>query len=252
MVSVTGRIKQIKQPTGGYIRPKQFKVEVLKDNLELHTEENISSVLVGLAVDYLTRYSMGTSPEDAFQISVWGATKIGEIDYAYQLLNQITGLDDKSIFSACQLVGYDVCFRAGMMYYKPVQDIAPDSVTISNIRTMVNRGLTFWKKYGPIVKDGFTFQGGYTDVVTTGDGDFLTADTLWDFKVSNKLPTNIHTLQLLMYYIMGQHSIHKEFKSIKKLGIFNPRSNEVYTLDVSSIPHEIIEAVSSDVIGYKP
>jgi len=30
MASVTQRIKQIKQPTGGYIRPKEFKVEVFK------------------------------------------------------------------------------------------------------------------------------------------------------------------------------------------------------------------------------
>ena len=58
------------------------------------------------------------------------------------------------------------------------------------------------KMYGPVVKDGFTFDGGYTDIVTAGDGDFLTFDTLWDFKVSIKPPTNANTLQLLMYYIM--------------------------------------------------
>lgn len=251
MVSVTQRIKQIKQPTGGYIRPKEFDVVNLNDIVELNPEENIHSSLVGLAVDYLTRYSMGTPLEDAFQISLWGATKIGEIDYAYQLLNQITGLDDKSITNACKLTGYDVCFRAGVMGYRPVQDIAPDPATISNIRTMVNRSVTFMKKYGPIVKDGFTFQGGYTEIVTAGDGDFLTGDTLWDFKVSNKPPTNAHTLQLLMYYIMGQHSIHKEFRNVKKLGFFNPRLNEVYTLDVSSISPDIIRDVSSNVIGYK-
>jgi hypothetical protein len=32
--------------------------------------------------------------------------------------------------------------------------------------------------------DGFTFEGGYTDTVSKGDGDLTTADTLWDFKVS--------------------------------------------------------------------
>jgi len=38
---------------------------------------------------------------------------------------------------------------------------------------MVNRNMTFWKKYGLIAQDGFTFEA---------DGDFLTTDTLWDFK----------------------------------------------------------------------
>lgn len=226
-------------------------MKFLNDNVELNPEENIHSSLVGLAVDYLTRYSMGTPLEDAFQISLWGAIKIHEIDYSDQLLNQITGLDDRSITSACKLTGYDVCFRAGIAGYRPVQEIAPDPATISNIRTMVNRSITFMKKYGPVVKDGFTFEGGYTELVTTGDGDFLTADTLWDFKVSNKPPTNVHTLQLLMYYIMGQHSVHKEFRNIKKLGFFNPRLNEVYTLDVSSISPDVIRDVSSNVIGYK-
>jgi len=158
-------------------------LKFLNDNVELNPEENIHSSLVGLAVDYLTRYSMGTPLEDAFQISLWGAIKIHEIDYSDQLLNQITGLDDRSITSACKLTGYDVCFRAGIAGYRPVQEIAPDPATISNIRTMVNRSITFMKKYGPVVKDGFTFEGGYTELVTTGDGDFLTADTLWDLKV---------------------------------------------------------------------
>jgi len=116
---------------------------------------------------------------------------------------------------------------------------------------MVKRSVAFWKRYGPIVKDGFTFEGGYTEIITSGDGDFLTADTLWDFKVSNKPPTNVNTLQLLVYYIMGQHSIHKEFRNIKKIGFFNPRLGQVYTLDVSSISPEIIRDVSSNVIGYK-
>lgn len=251
MVSVTRRIKDICQPRGGYIRLKDFEVEVLDDNAELCPEENISGILVGSAVDYLTRYSMGTHLEDAFNISLLGASIIGESDNAKQLLNKITGLDDRSITNACKLTGYDVCFRAGVMLYKPVQDIAPDSATISNIRTMVKRSVAFWEKYGPIVKDGFTFKGGYTELVTTGDGDFLTADTLWDLKVSNRPPTSAHTLQLLMYYIMGQHSIHKEFCSIRRLGFFNPRLGHVYTMDVSSIPPDVIKEVSTNVIGYK-
>ncbi|MGT2637951.1 hypothetical protein ACVRWL_09295 [Streptococcus ratti] len=79
------------------------------------------------------------------------------------------------------------------------------------------------EQYGPIVKDGFTLEGGYTDTITAGDGDFLTADTLWDFKVSKTKPTKDHTLQLLIYYLMGIQSVHPEFQSITKLGIYNPK-----------------------------
>lgn len=93
--------------------------------------------------------------------------------------------------------------------------------------------------------------GGYTATVSQGDGDFLTSDTLWDFKVSKLKPTNKNTLQLLMYWIMGQHSGQEIYKKITKLGIFNPRLNVVYLLDIKKIPKDIIETVEKEVICYK-
>ncbi|WP_283699407.1 hypothetical protein, partial [Clostridium perfringens] len=221
MVSVTQRIKQIKQPRGGYIRPKEFNITILDDNIKLNEKENIHSSLVGLAVDYMTRYSIGTPINEAFKISIMGASIIGESKFAQKLIEEIEGLDDNSIVNACKLVGYDVCCRAGIIGYKPVQNINPDKDTIDNIRYMIKRSLKFIEIYGPIIKDGFTFEGGYTNLVSKGDGDFLTKSTLWDFKVSTKNPTNAHTLQLLMYYLMGINSTNeKYFKDVEKLGIF--------------------------------
>ncbi|MCU5712630.1 hypothetical protein P9W89_04950 [Bacillus cereus] len=250
MVSVTGRIAKTKQPRGGYIKPKDFNIIELNDGIDLHEEENIHSTLIGLAVDYLTRFTTGTSLEQAFKISLRGASKVNEGDYAEELLNGIIGLDDNSIENACKLVGFDTAFRAGIAHYKPVHTIQPDFSTISNIRTMVERSRTFNDNYGPIVKDGFTFEGGYTQLISSGDGDFLTETTLWDFKVSKSAPTNKHTLQLLIYYLMGIHSIHSEFEQIENLGIFNPRLNKVYLLPISTISNEIINEVNTTVIGY--
>lgn len=98
--------------------------------------------------------------------------------------------------------------------------------------------------------DGFTFPGGYTDLVTAGDGDFLTADALWDFKVSVKGPTSAHTLQLLMYLLMGRRSGQPAFNSITQLGVFNPRLNAVYQIALADVPSEVVSTVSRDVIGY--
>ena len=39
MKSVTQRIKEIKQPTGGYINPREFKIIELEDQIELNNEE---------------------------------------------------------------------------------------------------------------------------------------------------------------------------------------------------------------------
>lgn len=49
---------------------------------------------------------------------------------------------------------------------------------------------------------------------------------------------------------MGVNSIHEEFKSIKKIGIFNPRLNALWTKQISDVPHEVIAEIKRDVIGY--
>lgn len=222
----------------------------LSDGKELSTQENIAPNLIGLCVDYLSRFMCGSAKEQAFEISLRGASLIEEALQAQKFLSKITNLDDSSISNACKMVGFDVAYRAGMAFYKPVEEIDPDEQTIANIRIMVERSLAFFADYGPAVKDGFDLKGAYTDLITIGDGDFLTADTLWDFKVSKTKPNKDHTLQLLIYYLMGTRSIHPEFSSIEYLGLYNPRQNVVYRLAISDIPKETIETVEREVIGY--
>lgn len=166
------------------------------------------------------------------------------------LISNITGLDDISISSACKLSGFDVCYRSSASAYRPIEEINPDQATIENIRIMVNRCIAFWKVYGPIVCSELTFEGGYTKTVHAGDGDFLTQYTLWDFKVSKSAPTSKHSLQILMYYIMGLHSKHDHYKQISNLGFFNPRLHIAYVCPIETISQETISIVEVDVIGY--
>lgn len=259
MYSVTKRIDMVKQPRGGYINPSQLKVTLFNDGIMLNDNENIHPTLIGLVVDYMTRFMMDGEKERAFLISLKGAIALDSlsankdrsaVENAMKLLTDIKGIDEKSITNACKLVGYDTCSRSGIAGYKPVEEIIPDKDTIENIMTMINRSLSFWKKYGPVKNYGFTFEGGYTNIISKGDGDYLTKDTLWDFKVSKYDPKPNHTLQLLVYYIMGTNSTHTEFYRIKKLGIYNPRMNKAYTIDIASVPDNVIEEVSTNVIGY--
>lgn len=249
-VSVTRRVGMIKQPRNGYLNISEFETKHFDDRFNLG-KENINPSLIGTAVDYLSRYVNGTPKEEAFRISLLGAANLDELEHAKQLLKLVNGLTDTSIISAIKLVGFDVAFRNSPLYYKPVTEIWPDKDTIRNVRIMVGRSNAFFKKYGPVIKDGFTFEGGYTKTISTGDGDFLTEDTLWDFKVIKNEPTSKHTLQILVYYLMGIHSKHPEFKNIKYIGIFNPRLNVVYKYDLSNLPPSIIENVEQMVIGYK-
>ena len=258
MSSVTQRIKEITQPRGGYLKPSEFECIELEDGKVLFEDENIHASLVGLVVDYMTRFIMGTNVKNAFSISILGAKNAemfgynGSINELNKYLTNITGLNKKSIINACKAVTFDVWYRnlPAAMASKAAADINPDDNTISNIITMIERSISFWNKYGPIEVDGFTFEGGYTSIVNTGDGDYLTKSTLWDFKVSKQGLKSAHTLQLLMYYIMGKHSEKNEFENITHLGVFNPRTNKVFLKNIEEIPTEIIDEVSTEVIGY--
>lgn len=250
MASVTQRISKIKQPYGGYLPLKSFSKEIFDDDLTLNEDENIHPSLIGIAVDYLTRFSLGDSVDKAFRVSCLGASNIRMLNKATALKAKVRGLDDQSIISACKLAGFDVCFRSSKSAYKPIENINPNTPTIENIRIMVQRSVSFWNKYGPIICSEPTFEGGYTDTVNSGDGDFLSKNTLWDFKVSKSAPTSKHTLQILMYYVMGLHSIHDHFKNISNLGFFNPRLNIAYICPVSSISPETITEIENDIICY--
>ncbi len=251
MASVTGRINQIKQPRGGYLPPKHFEKIILPSENALYADESVAPGIVGTVVDYLSRFLMSNDKRDAFSIPLKGAKNLNMLTTAYQLLENVKGRDKTSIISACKLAGFDVAYRKGPLYYKPIEQIEPDAYTIFNIREMINRSEGFFKNYGPLTMDGFTLDGAYTDFITVADGDFITYDTLWDFKVSKSPLKKEHTLQILVYYLMGIRSNNQDvFKDIHYLGLFNPRQNTVQYIAVNDIKADVFKTVEREVIGY--
>ncbi len=244
MYSVTGRIQAIKQPKGGYLPASSFIAKQYDDGKNLHVAENVHGSLVGLAVDYLTRYRLTEDLVDSFRISLIGAKILGEHEYALKLLARVATGD---IASAVKLAAFDAVYRAGVMN---ISIPSPDAATVENIDVMVQRGINFLESKGTVVKAGFTFEGGYTATISSGDGDYLTKDSLIDFKVIRSKINAGQTLQLLIYYLMGLHSIHAEFKGIKYLSIFNPRKNVEYCFPTKKLSEAVISEVSIKVIGY--
>ena len=270
----------VKQPRGGYVNPSQFEKIEFDDGITPNENENIHPAVVGLVVDYMTRFCLDNDITKAFEISLRGAISAenfgnrDSVETAISFLERIKGIDDESIIFACKLATFDVWYRNAFaaMRSKTYKETYPDTPTIQNIQTFVKRGISFFEKYGPITKDGFDFRspesdkkglfkkikelifgrdfGGYTETVDAGDGDFLTSDTLWDFKVSKNKPNGKNTLQLLMYWIMGQHSGQDIFKNITKIGFFNPRLNVAYLLDIKDVSNDIIRIVEDDIICY--
>lgn len=143
MYSVTRRIREAKQPRGGYIKPSNMIKTEFDDGVILHENENISPSITGMAVDYLTRFLTDGNRRKAFDISIRGA--INAIDHkaatkeeTLAIFKKIKSLDDESIINACKFVSYDVWHRnlsAALMSPSP-DEINPDKNTIENIRTI--------------------------------------------------------------------------------------------------------------------
>lgn len=261
-LSVTQAIKLIKQPDNGFFPVEDMQTQYFKDGKTLADYENISPVLVGLTVDYLTRLAVFNAPNKAFHISLLGAKcyddyfETGDATEQLQELIDIIGSAeyiDTAITAAVQACVYDQFFREGIErkeIYKPV----PNRDTIHNIATMVERGVTFLKEHASYNKiyDFDTFQGGYTEKISYGDCDYVTDAALVDFKVYRSNFTKNHTLQLLMYWRLGKHSIHKSaFNDIKSLVLFNPRRNLASFINTDDVPDDIIKIVDHDLIGYE-
>lgn len=49
-------------------------------------------------------------------------------------------------------------------------------------------------------------------------GDFMTRNTLWDLKVLKGPITQKNALQVLIYWIMGIHSITPEYRQMEYIG----------------------------------
>lgn len=266
MSSVTQRIAQIKQPRGGYLPLKNFQKIQLPTLEELLTEEeNISPSLVGLCVDILTRieYSDYSVEElvEIFNISISGAILVDGVENGsnykkvcklIKLIAEEKSLTNKTILSVCYICSYDVAYRSRPSSYKELSE-KPSNVTLENIRIMVERTkrCLCLDEFGEIKKFGFSFEGGYSSIITSGDGDLLTKNVLLDFKCLSSQPTSKHTCQILVYYLMGLHSDSKSlYEDLKELALFNPRSNTLYLYPVVNISQEIIDVVNNEVIGY--
>lgn len=249
---VSRRIRRVRQPAGGLLPVSMFDRVALGDREPLRPRENLSPALVGTVVDYLSRVACGQDPAAAFRVPLAGARLVGRGDEALYWLSRVDGFGEEAVAAACVLCSWDDASRRGPETYRrmPVRAFEPDMDTVWNIRRMVARTLLFLDRYGPVVWEGFTFEGGYTDLVTSGAGDFLTSDTLWDMKCSSYGPNPTQTLQLLVYWRMGVHSVHAVYRDMTRLGLFNPRLDVAYLLDVADIPDDVIHAVEHEVIGY--
>lgn len=248
MTAVTHFINLNKQPRGGYLPIKHFEKKVLSTSKKLYdfSSENIHSSLVGIAVDYLTRFQCDYDKKNAFKISLKGARAANKTKEGDILLSRIEkSLTNESIKATCRIVSFDMAYRTGT-YLPPRDPIEPNKETIENIAEMVKRSCNYLNKFPlkPLYGIQFNIPAEYSHV-TIGDCDFLTHNTLIDLKVSKNPPTNKDSFQLLIYYLLGMKIPHytEKFANLEYLTIFNPRLSTEWVFSIKNIEPKTIEDI---------
>lgn len=283
--------KQVGQPRGGLVNPRSMTEIRLGDGEPVDQEsENLHPSLVGMAVDYLHRLAWAepdTSAADSlvrevFSVALIGASRIAQALNNDSILRGIESelskftwrpiaegrvafnLDEAAVRATIRLVRFDGVGRGALEAWTPSTPEATQT-TVDHVLLLVQRLRDFFDEYGPITAHGFTFApmlsgvpvylksnpGGYTKLVHQGDGDILTTNDVWDIKVLSRGFNRDHTLQVLMYYLMGKESGLEMFDSVTGIGLVNPRLGIARQIEVSAIPDEVIRIVREDVIGYE-
>lgn len=262
------------QPYGGFIPPKDMVVELLDDNPRDQYERlvdmsckmgSLRAQTLGLVFDYLLRTEIALMAGvdlieaifNAFKVSFMGADLAYKYDEAETLALKLADLyqkkkrDSKKIAQvASELVVFDAVFRAG--YYNP--DAEPSKVNDGDknaLDLMLGATECYLLKKQQLTSLGFGFTAIGAENVAPSDGDLLTKDSVIDIKCSVNEPTSKHTLQLLLYYILGLHEQPDAFKPLKYVKILNPRLGRIYSYEIAKVDVENLKHIEGEIMGYK-
>lgn len=96
----------------------------------------------------MTRILLGAKPKKVFQPAINGmmAAKVDIFGDSFDLIDEVTGLDDDSILAAFQLSIYETIYRSGYRSSINLENNLPDKYTIENIKEMINRLLAYFKQ----------------------------------------------------------------------------------------------------------
>ena len=231
------------------------KIFLFSDEKSLNDNENVYPGTIGSVVDYLTRMVITGDKNKAFEISMLfkklpffaNHTDSWVCNHADTLLEKITGLDDLSIIRACNLVCFDLIIRTNyadfLKGYNQCANLPPEDYksTVENIRIMVERCEKFLQSrcFKPVTGFVVCYEGLH------GDGDILTDTEIWDIKTSREQLSLADKIQVLLYWYVGLNTKGLDFSKISTLGIYNPRMNYSWELEISQIPEDLIDDLHS-------
>lgn len=258
--------KTANQPEGGFLPVYCLEQIYGAPDKDLHPfyMENLPPRFASTLVDSISKFLAGAPLETAFHRTIVGAEMAEEyypdsVNRVKWHLARIRGIDRNSIFHAFEAVQYNdwyYNFLGALVQFQKNEEEKPsfpNRASLENVQLLIERSMAFFEVFGPVVQYDVPFSpNGYTGKTKgNAESDFLTKDTLWEFRVSRFRPNCHHTLQMLMYYIMGKHSQNPLYDTVTTIGIYNPFLDIVFRYNMSDMPVEYLREVELDILGFR-
>lgn len=244
MKTIYEQIKSISQPIGGFINPKNVPYTILptKDHIDdresLETYEMLA--LIKLIFHYVdTKFSRYILEDQLKFFKNSKNTSLGK-----NIINNISELDNQdinNIYYLIQLKNIDMTVKDTSELSQLTE---PD---LYNIHIYIKRYTEFTSTLKKPIKHHIRYNN--TPYIKSDVIELISQDSLWDFTLSRKNPTKNQFLSLLVQYVILSRTIG--FNKIKTIGLFNPRTNILYTINTQTVDPDLIKICEKDLLGYK-
>lgn|GEM_PF-2917905 len=216
-------------------------------------------------------------PASLFEEALRGAANIGDSENAKRLFDRINNsdrnyrgfvddtyipendiYDDRMMESVCDLASYEYYSNGRYNGVHTPITISDDlaNYLFETAHSIHNSCLFYTINEYPFRSYYLRFPSvlsAYTRTVNSGDFDIITDKTVWKIFLSGTKkpkPSTPETLEVLMHYIMAVQADPTLENTLQYIGIYDPNRNLIYTMKTDDIPQDIIDTVSTEVIGY--
>ena len=252
-------VNNVKQPTFGSLVPTKLVFEsTYEDDFKLPKKTKISSEIIDVAVNCLTKYLLSTNIKQAFRVPLLGAkiyayNKTKNKEKYQEILNGLTlinGLNKQSIYVAINLAQFEGLFSKAPIFFKKVETIDVTDDVYDLVYALIKRNIRFFEEHGPVGKISFDFLDGKPENIANASLDLITRDAIWNLNSTKKFPDEQQRLLLVLHYVMFKHCPEGVSKDLKTLGIFDARANTSYTIETKDLPYKLLTKIEK-LCGYE-
>lgn len=239
-LSVRGRAAQASQPRGGLLPLIFFDQSQLGGAALTRRTESGNPGTIGSAVELIARWDLAGDPRADVEPSVAALEAIRGVrrgEHTESAIGRMAAYQRTWEWNDDE--GDELEWEEG--------DGDETLMHITEMRARVSR---CFERFGRPVRPG-TWAVHSERFHLDGHIDFVTANTIWDLKVSDTAPGRSDVLQLLLYWVAFRDDPENGLE-ISHLGIYNPRLDTVWRIAVTEIPMDVVGSVESLALSERP